>query len=300
MIELFGLFWMRPWFLILVPLAVVMGLVLMRSARDLGDWERAMDPHLLLAMKSLGRVTGGAPRRAWLPALLLAVLGIALAGPGLERRDTAGYRNLDAVVLVLDLSPSTAQDPRLFEALTAARLIVESAGTRQTGLVVYAGEAYVAAPLTTDPRAMDGMLALIDGQTMPVEGTAPKLGLDLAGQMLSQAQILAADVVVISDGGGIDPKALSSAGRLASTGATVSVLAYDPNPELDALALAGQGVLASIADPFSIANKIAERPASRLAETDYAMHVIRDFGRALLILALMGAVFLLPRRGVTE
>lgn len=300
MTELFGLFWMRPWFLILVPLALALGLMLMRSARDLGDWERAMDPHMLAAMKALGRVTGGAPRRAWLPALVLCVLGIALAGPGVERRDTAGYRNLDAVVVVIDLSPSSAEDPRLFEALTAARLIVESAGTRQTGLVVYAGEAYVAAPLTTDPRAMDGMLALIDGQTMPVEGTAPELGLNLAGQMLSQAQILVADVVLISDGGGVGPKALASVRRLVETGAAVSVLAYDPNPDLDALARAGLGVSASITDPFPISNKVSERPAPRLAETDYAMLVIRDLGRPLLILALLGAVVLLPRRRIAQ
>lgn len=297
---MFGLFWMRPWALAFIPVALILGALIVRTVRDLGDWERAMDPHLLAAMQGLGRISGGAPRRAWLPAFVLAALGVALAGPGIERRDIAGYRNLDAVVLVVDLSPSVTQDPRLFEALTAARLVVQSAGTRQIGLIVFAAEAYEAASLTTDPNAMDGILALIDGETMPVDGSNAATGLLLAEEMLAEAQIVAADVVLVSDGGGLGPEAFASVQRLAAAKASVSVLAMAPNADLDALVRIGQGELAPIDDPFPVAQRIADRAATRLAETDYVMLVIRDLGRPLLILALIGAVFLLPRGGVAQ
>ena len=204
MIEQFGIFWLRPWWLVLVPLAVILGYFLVRRSQHLGAWTKAMDPELLAAMHRLGNVSGGAPRRAWLPALVLAALGLALSGPGIERRDTAGFRNLDAVVLVMDLSPSTTESEHLFDMLTAARILVDSAGTRQVGLIVYAGEAYVAAPLTTDARAMMGTLALIDGETMPVQGSNPAAALALAQTMLEEASILAADVVVLSDGEAVD------------------------------------------------------------------------------------------------
>ena len=98
MIEALGLFWLRPWWLVLVPVGLALGLLVMRRVRDLGAWTQAMDPHLLAAMHRLGRVTGGATRRAWLPALIVALLGVALAGSGVERRDTSSFRNLDAVV----------------------------------------------------------------------------------------------------------------------------------------------------------------------------------------------------------
>ena len=154
------------------------------------------------------------------------------------------------------------------------------------------------APLTTDPRAMDGMLALIDGETMPVQGTAPETGLALAETMLREAEILAADVVLITDGTGFDAKAQAIAQRLAVRGAPVSAVTFEVTPGLDALVRTGQGITAQMSDPFPVARRIAARAATRLAETDFAMLVIRDLGRPLLILALLGALFLLPRRRV--
>lgn len=298
MIEMLGLFWVRPWFLAGVPIAILLGILIVRRTRDLGSWSNAMDAELLAAMQRMGRITGGAPRRAWLPALILAVLSIALAGPGIERRDTAGFRNLDAVVLVMDLSPSVTTGDNLFEVLTAARILVESAETRQVGLVVYSGEAYVAAPLTTDARAMMGMLSLIDAETMPIAGSNPAAGLALAEKILSEADILAADVVLISDGAGIGPEALTLGSRLAARNAPVSVLHDGSTAELTVLTRIGSGVLASVADPFPVVEQIRSRLADRLGETDYAMLVIRDLGRWLLISALLGAAFLLPRRGM--
>ena len=299
MTETLGILWLRPWWLALVPIALLLGALVVRRARDLGAWTQAMDPELIAAMHRLGRVTGGAPRRAWLPALIVAALGLALAGPAIERRDTPGFRNLDAVVLVLDLSPSVTKGERLFETLTAARLLVNSAGTRQVGLVVYAGEAYVATPLTTDARAMDGTLALIDAETMPVRGSNPETGLALAERMLAEAEILAADVVLLTDGAAVGPGALSIGRRLAARRAPVSVLHLGETPELVALARTGTGMLAPVTNPFAVARRIGARSAERLAETDYLVLVLRDLGRSLLILALMGAVFLLPRRDMT-
>lgn len=297
MIEAFGLFWLRPWFLLLLPAALVLGAVIVHRNRGLGAWERAMDPDLLAAMRRMGRVTGGAPRRAWVPALIIAGLGVALAGPAIERRDTAGFRNLDAVVLVLDLSPSVTADPRFFDLLTSARLLVDAAGTRQVGLIVHAGEAYVAAPLTTDARALDGTLALIDAETIPVAGTNPAAGLAMAARMLADAQIVAADVVLIGDGAGLDAAAQGTAQDLARAGAPVSALSLRVTPELVALAAAGGGQVASVTDPSSVVDRIAARAVTRLAETDYAMLVLRDLGRWLVLLALVPALFVLPRWG---
>lgn len=296
MTETLGILWLRPWCLAGVPIAILLGILIVRQARDLGAWTNAMDAELLAAMQRMGRITGGSPRRAWVPALILAFLFFALAGPGIERRDTAGFRNLDAVVLVIDLSPSVTEGGDLFDTLTAARVLVESADTRQVGLIVYSGEAYVAAPLTTDARAMMGMLSLIDAETMPVTGSNPAAGLALAEKMLVEADILAADVVLISDGAGIGPEALALGARLATRNASVSVLHGDETAGLDALTRAGSGTLASIADPFPVVTQIRSRLADRLGETDYSMLVIRDLGRWLLIPALLGAAVLLPRR----
>ncbi len=297
MIEMFGVFWLRPWWLLLIPVGLALALLVLRRAQDLGAWTKAMDPELLDAMRRMGRITGGTPRRAWMPALILIALGVALAGPGIERRDVAGYRNLDAVVIVMDLSPSVTEGEHLFDLLTAARIVVESAGTRQVGLIVYAGEAFVAAPLTTDARALISTLSLIDAETMPVQGSNPAAALALAVDMLAEADILAADVVLMTDGAGIGPEAVAQASTLAARNAPVSVLHLKERPELVALARTGNGTVSPVSDPFAVANPIAGRLADRLGETDYSMLVIRDLGRWLLVCALVLAVFLLPRRG---
>ncbi|MEL6217217.1 MAG: vWA domain-containing protein [Pseudomonadota bacterium] len=305
MIELFGILWLRPWWLLLVPLGVLIGVLLTRRAGRLGAWEGAIDPTLLATLRGLGRVLPGQRARSWLLPAVIAALGVALAGPATERRAGNSYRNLDAVVLVIDLSPSVTESGRLFDALTAARLVAEAAGTRQIAAILYAGEAFVAAPLTTDARELAGTLALLDAETMPVAGTRPEAGLALARQTLEDARILASDVVLIGDGGALGGAlggaALAETAALVSAGARVSTIAVpgdsDGAAALGALARAGQGVAGTLDDPFPVVRQLETRLATRLAETGYAVLVLNDLGRYLLVLALLPAFLLLPRRG---
>ncbi len=296
MIDALGYLWLRPFWLVLIPVAVVLGIWLTRRSGSLGAWERAVDPELLAALRRMGRVVPGRTTQRIVPACVLAALGLALAGPASERRDLASYRNLDGVVLVLDLSPSLTGSERFFDALTAARVIAEAAGTRQAALIVYAGEAYVAAPFSTDARALSGTLALLDAETMPVVGSRPEVGLMRAQEMLEGAGILAADVVLISDGAAIGPDAVAQAQALAAAGWPISTVSTGGQQgTLDAIATAGGGVAASIEALSPVVRQIASRPTKRLAATDYAMLVLEDQGRYLLLLALLPAFLLLPR-----
>lgn len=300
MIDMAGYIWARPYWLVLIPLAVIMAAALARRTGRLGAWERAVDPALMAAMRRMGRVIPGQRTRTWLPACVLAALGLALAGPHQERRENTSYRNLDAVVLVLDLSPSVTEGERLFDVLTTARLLVQAGGTRQNAVILYAGEAYTAVPFSTDPSAVQSLLSLIDGQTMPVAGSRPAAGLRTAATMLAEAQMLTGEVVLITDGGGVTPTTMDAVTQLTASGYTVSAVLVPGDTvgagRLDALVLSGGGTLGTLADPFSVADRIAARPVDRLAETGYALLLLQDLGRYLLILALIPAFFLLPRR----
>ena len=299
MIEMFGYLWLRPWWLAMIAAAVVIGAVAVRASGRLGAWERAVDPELLAWMRRSGRVSGGGAVRNILPALVIAVLALALAGPATERRAAESYRNLDGVVIVLDLSPSVTGSGRLFDTITAARLVAQASGTRQAALVVYAGEAYLAQPFSSDARALSGTLALVDGETMPVVGSRPAAGLARAHAALEGAEIMAADVVLLSDGAAVGPEAMEQARALAARGWPVSAIAIPGAPEgpgaLDALTRAGGGVLATLEDPFPVAARVSSRPVRRLAETGFAMLVLSDHGRYLLLLALIPAFLMLPR-----
>lgn len=162
--------------------------------------------------------------RRWWAALVLpvelALLGaviLGLAGPHsvhrLERFDDEGVD----VVLVLDVSLSMlAEDfpPNRLAALRdlAERFVARSGGNR-LGLVVFAGDAYVQSPLTTDRRVMEELLGSVGVHLLnqgASGGTALGDALLVAGDRLAASRQEGRDqaVVLITDGEsnlGIDP-----------------------------------------------------------------------------------------------
>lgn len=300
MIEILGTTWLRPFWLLAIPVGLLAGLLLARHATRLAGWERAVDPALLTVMRRMGQVVEGGRTPLWLPAALIAALGLALAGPALERRDLPAFRNLDAVILVVDLSPAMTAEGRLIDLLTTARLIAESAGSRQVGLIVYAGDAYLASALTTDARALGGTISLLEADIVPDPGTRPDLALALAGEVLSHAEIIAGDVVLLTDGAGLDAKTLTQAEALRAMGANVSTIAI-PGAQAAALTLlanAGGGIAVDTTDPFPLVRLLEGRPIGRLVHSGLTLLVFSDLGRYLLGLALIPAFLLLPRRAV--
>jgi Ca-activated chloride channel family protein len=235
-----GLILLRPlWLLALLPLA---GLALMRMARspDAGGWERVMGRDMLRAMQVLGALGGRQP--LWmrlLAPLALAALILGLAGPALPRTDAPVLAQADAVVLAMDLSPSVAQGPGLDQAKLAAAGLAQGLSGRPVGLVLFSGEAFTATAPTLDVGSLQTQIGVLDGETMPAAGSRPAAAMGMAGQML--AGLPRADLVLISDGGGVDAQAVAEADRLAGQGVRLwalrlTDLAPDaPAPPADAL-----------------------------------------------------------------
>lgn len=235
-----GLILLRPlWLLALLPLA---GLALLRVARspDAGGWERVMGRDMLRAMQVLGALGGRQPMWMRLLApLALAALILGLAGPALPRTDAPVLAQADAVVLAMDLSPSVAQGPGLDQAKLAAAGLAQGLSGRPVGLVLFSGEAFTATAPTLDVGSLQTQIGVLDGDTMPAAGSRPAAAMGMAGQML--AGLPRADLVLISDGGGVDAQAMAEADRLAGQGVRLwalrlTDLAPDaPAPPADAL-----------------------------------------------------------------
>ncbi len=291
---------LRPYWLLALPVILVLGWIGARAARRMGSWDRAVDPHLMVAMRAMGRVETGRGGGGWWPVLAALGVALALTGPAKQTREASGYRNLDGVLLVVDISRSMVTDPAFAEGIVAARTVAAVAGSRQTGLVVYAGDAYLALAMTTDARALGGALALLDEETAPDAGSDAVRGLALAREVLAQAEIAYADVVLLTDGGGIDGAAMAEATRMAEIGMALSVVHVPTERGTGeepgrALAQAGAGTFATAADPYPVADALAGRVATALAQTDYALVLWRDYGRYLLLLALLPLLMLFRR-----
>lgn len=167
--------WLNPillWTLVAVPLVaglyVVAAAARRRAARSLGD------PGLVARL-----ATGISPRRRrWKGALAtlgVLLLAVSLAGPRYGTRLREVTREGIDLVIALDVSLSmTAEDVapnRLDRARNEIKKMIETLRGDRVGLVVFAGDAFVQAPLTTDYSALRLFLDVADPSLIPTPGT---------------------------------------------------------------------------------------------------------------------------------
>lgn len=108
------------------------------------------------------------------------------------------------IVLALDVSNSMlAQDikpNRLLAAKQAISRMVEKLHNDKVGLIVFAGDAYVQLPITTDYSSAKLFLETIDTDIVPVQGTAIGTAIDLAAKSFTPDSEASKAIVVITDG----------------------------------------------------------------------------------------------------
>jgi Ca-activated chloride channel family protein len=308
MIDLGTVALLRPWWLVAVPAVALLAFFLVPSATRLGAWHRAVDHNLLVALMRRGAVVAGTGGATVALAATAAIIALALVGPAVERPSTSTFRNLDGVVIVFDVSKSMQVGGRMPEARNAVRALLEAAAARPVALIVYAGDAYLVSPFTTDHEELGTTLLALDRPVVPDPGTRPTRAIALARRTLDEADVVQGDVVLISDGGGVDAATLREAAALAKSGHSVASLfvpakgeipetAPAPDPvALDALAAAARGISADVRDPGAVVAQLAGREAARLGQGDYAVLAWTDYGRLIMAASLFPALLLFRRR----
>jgi Ca-activated chloride channel family protein len=215
-----------PWALWLLP---AVGLVAALGAVALARRRRALRR---LAGPLAGRLAPGAgaarpAARLGLQALGLALLALALSRPQCGTRAELGKRYGIDLAVALDVSRSMLARDEAPDRLGRARLEIGAlldhlAGDR-VAVVLFAGEASVQCPLTTDYAAAR---LLLRGAG---PGSIPRQGTDLAAALAAAGQVLAAAdrggrsraVVLLSDGEAHQPGAEAAAEALAAEGVRV-------------------------------------------------------------------------------
>lgn len=292
---------LRPWWLAaFLPLALTLWWVLRRRA-PAGGWERLMSPQMLAAMQALGSFSGSASRGArLLPAAALVPLILGLSGPALPRQDLPLLARTDTVLLAIDLSASVAEGQALLQAQQAAAALLQGLPGRPVGLILYGNEAFAASAPTTDPRRLETMIAVLDAGLMPARGSSPGAAIGLAGRMLADPR--QSDLILISDGGGVDRIARAEAARLSGLGTRIwpvrvdGIAAGAPVPEPDAMApLASSGRVLGWNEVDDLASDLGGRgERQRVAELQALGY--RDLGPLLAALAALPLLMMLRRR----
>ena len=94
----------------------------------------------------------------------------------------------------------------------------------QTGLVVFAGDAYVVSPITQDTRTLAAMIPALSTDVVPVQGARLDRGLAEARKLIEGTDVRVGQVIVITDSTP-DAAALAEAKALSAAGIRISVLA---------------------------------------------------------------------------
>jgi len=225
--DVMALHFIRPGWLLLLPLAILIPVLWRRLRRPSGDWSRVCDDHLLRWL-SVGKASAQPGRLGpWIAGLVWLVAAIALAGPGWEKLPDSSFTSRDARVLVLDLSMSMMAEDLKPNRLTQAgfRLsdMLNETLEGQTGLVAYAGDAFVVSPLTSDTNTIRNMLPALRPDVIPVSGSRPDRALELAAELLERSGFTSGEILLIADGG--SQATVSLADQLTQQGIYTSVLA---------------------------------------------------------------------------
>lgn len=218
--------WLRPhWFWALLPLALLLW-YLWRQQRKGGEWHAVIAPQLLphlLVNERTARLQDG----RWLLlglGWLIAVL--ALAGPTWEQLPQPVTQRDHAVVVVLDLSHSMyAEDvppSRLIRARHKVLSLLEQQPEALVGLVVYAGDAHVVAPLTDDHNTIAHLLPALSPDIMPIPGSDAAAGLALATELIQRHGLQQGQLLLMTDG--VDAATAARIARQLPPGLRLSVL----------------------------------------------------------------------------
>ncbi|WP_169051572.1 VWA domain-containing protein [Neptunomonas sp. XY-337] len=216
---------LQPLWLLIIPLLVGLSYIVCAQSRSAKHWSMVCDPELLPLLVVEQR------SRQWARFVLLSIvsvlLGVALAQPVWQQQPQPAYQQEDALVIALDLSASmAAQDlkpSRLERARFKIRDLLAKQRDGQVALLVYAADAFVVTPLTQDAATIDAQLAAMSPDIMPRQGSRADRALQLAENLLQQAGIQAANILLVTDE--IHPAQVAAESvRLKQTGHQVSLL----------------------------------------------------------------------------
>lgn len=216
--------WLSPWWLI--PAALLLVLACTRWFRvPVDSWHQLIAARVLALLRPVGS------QRQWpLAMIAAAVTCVALAGPSVQASSESSLRHAQGWILMIDVSRSMGLSDiapnRLSAAREAARQLIDLSGSRPVAMILYAGDAYLAGPVSFDKQHIKAFLNTLDPGVVPLAGSNLRRALSLAGSVIKQSGLLQARIFVLSDATGDLDKALPAAASIARAGHQVDVLTF--------------------------------------------------------------------------
>ncbi len=213
------------WLLMVVPILALVRLVVWRQRKS--KLRKFGDPELLRRLMpdaSAYRPTV----KFWLLMAALALLIVTLARPQMGSKVSHEKRNGIEIIIAMDISNSMKAEDVVPSRLDKSKLMVENLvdhfTTDKVGLVVFAGDAFVQLPITSDYVSAKMFLQNITPSLINTQGTDIAKALTVSMRSFTQQDKMGKAIVLITDGEDHEGGALEAAKAAAKKGINVFIL----------------------------------------------------------------------------
>lgn len=211
--------------LVLIPILFVIRLLNIRQRRK--KLRKFGDPSLLKELMpdvSLFR----SEVKFWLAMGALALLIVMLARPQMGTKISHEKRNGIETIITLDISNSMLAEDVVPSRLDKSKMLVENMVDHFTndkiGLIVFAGDAFVQLPITSDYVSAKMFMQSIDPSLIATQGTDIAQAITMAMNSFTQDDKVGRAIIVITDGEDHEGGSLEAAQAAKKKGMRVFVL----------------------------------------------------------------------------
>ncbi len=211
--------------LIIIPVIIVIRFLEMRKRKlklkKFGDLSllKQLMPDVSSSRKSL---------KFWLMVAALALLIVMLARPQMGTKISQEKRKGIEVIISLDISNSMRAEDVIPSRLDKSKMLVENMVDNFTndkvGLVVFAGDAFIQLPITSDYVSAKMFLQNTDPSLIATQGTDLAGAIELSSKSFTQQDKVGRAILIITDGEDHEGGAIEAAEKARKNGIRVFVL----------------------------------------------------------------------------
>ena len=215
----------------------------------------------------------------WLTIAALVSFIVALARPQFGTRlDTRERMGIEAII-ALDVSNSMLAEDVKPNRLEKAKMMVSNMvdGMRddKIGLIVFAGEAFVQLPITSDYVSAKMFLETISPAMMSVQGTDIAEAINLSMRSFTQQEDVSRAIFVITDGEDNEARGVEAAKQAAAKGVRVYVLGIG-NPGGAPIPIPGTGQYIIDDEGNTVVSRLSEEMCREIATAGGGSYIYVD------------------------
>lgn len=180
---------LRPvWLLAAVPLIVFYRLL--HISGDLfSQWRGVMSENIIANLAQTEQKNRWfTPKKMF--AIFCVIATLVMAGPSWKQESTPFFVDESVLIIALDVSESMQtsdlQPSRLLRAKQKINELLDARGDAKTALIVYAGSAHIAMPITRDRKMIAHFLDVLDTDLMPEKDKNQQSVIEPVKKLLAQ------------------------------------------------------------------------------------------------------------------